>query len=76
VIGESDLRARIVAVARAVAVDNGWEWFEPVTVELEAKPAQARVWVVRTNATCLGMNIRVRVRESDLVVLDSAFSER
>lgn len=54
---------------------RGWPWIEPVDLEL-ATVSPARTWSVRTNVQSLGSNVRLRIRESDLAIIEAGFLPR
>jgi hypothetical protein len=75
-MSDDDLRKRILDVARRHADEHAWSWVEPVELTFAASGADGRVWSLRTNAHARGRNIRMRIRESDLAVLEAAFLPR
>ncbi|HXU82329.1 MAG TPA: hypothetical protein VN914_13095 [Polyangia bacterium] len=69
-----DPRPRLLAAARAHAEQRGWPWLEPVDIRLTS--AAERLWTIRTNAEAVGMNVRIVVRESDAVIVQSGYLAR
>jgi hypothetical protein len=70
----AQLRGRLLAIARAVADERGWPWYEPVDVR--QKSVADRTWEVRTNITSFGCNIRIVIRETDSEVVEAGFLPR
>lgn len=73
-IGREDAIAR----ARAVALERGWPWREPVRVHREfAFVLFGRMrWVVETNAEHRGANVRVVVDAEDGEIVLAAYLPR
>jgi len=67
---------RLLEIARGVATERGWPWLDPVEVELESRSPDGSVWLIRTNCSKRGMNIRISIREPDFVVLSAHFLPR
>ena len=67
---------RLLEIARGVATERGWPWLDPVEVDLESRSPEGPVWLVRTNCTKRGMNIRISIRESDFAVVSANFLPR
>ena len=66
------LRTRLLDRAQKLAAERQWLWREPVDITRVHPDA----WEIRTNAICLGANIRIVLRESDLAVLEAFFLPR
>jgi len=67
---------RLLEIARGVATERGWPWLEPVEIEIESKHPDGVVWLVRTNCSKRGMNIRISIRERDFSVVSAHFLPR
>ena len=59
-----DLRNRIVDQARALAVERGWSFNEPIDVTPGTEDGEA-VWIVTSNYMSLGRNAKVVLRQAD-----------
>jgi hypothetical protein len=66
----------LLAIAKNVAAERGWPWFDPVEVDLESSTAGKRVWAVRTNCYVKGQNVRIVVSEPDFAVVSAGFLPR
>jgi hypothetical protein len=73
---EKELRAKLLEVARHYADERAWSWVEPVELVMATSGPEGRIWSLRTNVQARGRNIRMRIRESDLAVIDAAFLPR
>lgn len=67
---------RLLAIARGVAAERDWPWLDPVEIDLEARSPEGPVWLVRTNCSRRGMNVRISIRESDFAVVTARFLPR
>jgi len=67
---------RLLEIARGVATERGWPWLEPVEIDSESRSSAGVVWLVRTNCSKRGMNIRISIREPDFVVVSAHFLPR
>jgi hypothetical protein len=70
------LAAKLVATARATADTRGWSWEEPVVVTVVISAPGQRTWSVRSNASAIGRNVVITIREADLAVLEAVFLPR
>jgi len=75
-MASNELRNQLLQAARQYAENQAWPWLEPIEVELADSVPGKRVWSVRTNAFAVGLNIRMRIRESDFAVVEAAFLPR
>lgn len=73
---DSEIRSRMVELARKHAEERGWPWRTPVEVKLTRADPKDRRWTVRTNALAVGMNVRVVVREDDFTIVESGYLAR
>ena len=75
IVPDEELRNRLIEQARAVALERGWLWLEPVEVTAEADGLEA-VWVVRTNTLSLGASVRVVFRRADITLVRAGYLPR
>ena len=68
----------ILQIARQVAENEHWPWFEPVVVQKRTRGLWRRqkVWVVRTNVGSLGCNISVEIDAETGDLVSKAFGPR
>ena len=59
-----DLRNRIVDQARALAVERGWSFNEPIDVTSGTEDGEP-VWIVTSNYMSLGRNVKIALRQAD-----------
>lgn len=74
-VPDQPLERRLVGAAREHAAARGWPWIEPCKLEL-TRVSPERLWTVRTNVLAIGMNVRIVVREADLVVVEAGYLSR
>jgi hypothetical protein len=72
---DASLRSQLIDAARAHAIGRGWTWLEPVEVTASSHRGEP-AWVIRTNATMRGQNIRVVVRRSDNTIVEAGYLPR
>jgi hypothetical protein len=62
--------------ARRIASDNGWTWLEPVDVRRRGGWLARARWIVVSNASHRGMNVRVVLDDRSGSVLEKGFLPR
>lgn len=72
---DSDLRDKLIGQARKLADEQGWTWQEPVEVKSGVERGEP-VWIIRTNVLMFGRNVRIVLRQSDLLVIHAGFLPR
>lgn len=72
---DAALRDRLIEQARRLASERGWVWNDPVEVDAGLQGGEP-VWVIRTNVSMLGMNVRVVLRQADLALVEAGYLPR
>ena len=69
------IKKDLLEAAQREAFQRGWIWLTPVQVDLVHSSGE-RVWSILTNAYSVGSNIRMKIRECDLAILEAHFLPR
>jgi hypothetical protein len=70
-----ELNEQLSEQARKLAEERGWTWREPVEITSGLHQGEA-VWVVRSNVVMRSPSVRVEIRKSDLLIVESGYLPR
>jgi hypothetical protein len=68
-------RQALLEKGRALAVERGWTWREPVEVKAGFVDG-ASVWIVRTNTLARGQSANLVFRQSDQSLVSAGYLPR
>ncbi len=69
-------KEQAIDVAKALSVEHSWPWLEPVEVVQTLTSDGEKAWNLRTNIQARGRSIRILIRQSDLMVIESSYLPR
>jgi hypothetical protein len=72
---DAALRDRLIEVARKIAHERDWPWYEPVEITAAACGGEP-VWIIHTHVLMRGQNVRIVLRQSDHSLIEAGFLSR